>query len=178
MKKRPPDKIVAEDSALFRVAIGDVTPLPDHNRVKLHRAAHQPVLRAFQTTSPVPDSLSDVGAESAADEFLRNGVSRTTLRRLRRGHWPIQDSLDLHGSRSGAACQLLRRFLHDASHAGLRCILVIHGKGLNSPEGEPVLRKLARHWLAQHPNVLAFCDAQPKDGGSGAAIVLIRSKGD
>ena len=98
-----------------------------------------------------------------------------TLRKLRRGGWPIQDSLDLHGNNSDAARKLLQEFLHEAVQHELRCVLVIHGKGLNSQNGEAILRKLTRHWLTQHPRVLGYCDALPKEGGSGAVLVLLKS---
>ena len=102
-------------------------------------------------------------------------MSRMTLRKLRRGTWPIQNSLDLHGNHTDAARILLQAFLHEAKQRELRCVLVIHGKGLNSQGGEAVLRKLARHWLTQHPLVLGYCDALPKEGGSGAVLVLLKS---
>jgi len=98
-----------------------------------------------------------------------------TLRKLRRGSWPIQDRLDLHGNNTDAARSLLQEFLHASIQHGSRCVLVIHGKGMNSKGGEAVLRKLARHWLTQHPQVLAFCNAMPGEGGSGAALVLLKS---
>ncbi len=97
-----------------------------------------------------------------------------TLRKLRRGHWPVQDSLDLHGNNSDTARKLLQEFLHEAVQRGLRCVLVIHGKGTNSRDGEAILRKLARHWLAQYPQVLAYCDATPENGGSGAVLLLLK----
>jgi DNA-nicking Smr family endonuclease len=97
------------------------------------------------------------------------------LRKLRRGGWPVQDYLDLHGNDSDAARKLLQEFLHTASQHELRCVLVIHGKGLNSRGGEAVLRKLTRHWLTQHPLVLGYCDAPPKEGGSGAVLVLLKT---
>ena len=122
-----------------------------------------------------PDVLADSGVQEAPDEYLSNGLSRMTLRKLRRGNWPIQDRIDLHGLNSDAARKLLQEFLHEAAQRELRCVLVIHGKGINSRGGEAVLRKLSRHWLAQHPIVLGFCDAPPGEGGSGAALVLLRS---
>lgn len=106
---------------------------------------------------------------------MRSGLSRMALRKLRRGTWPTQDQLDLHGLNSDAARKLLQEFLHDATQRNYRCVLVIHGKGLNSRGGEAVLRKLARHWLAQHPSVLGFCNAPPADGGSGAVLVLLKA---
>jgi DNA-nicking Smr family endonuclease len=181
VKQPPPSKakkpIKPEDAALFRAAVGEVQPLPDQNRIEPQRPPRKPLLRAPIHPPAIPDTLSDFAAENAPDEFLRNGLSRMTLRRLRRGHWPVQDSLDLHGSSGDAARMLLQEFLHEAAQRGARCVLVIHGKGMNSPGGEAVLRKLTRHWLAQRPDVLAYCDAPPKSGGSGAALVLLKVAG-
>ena len=170
-QKNPPEP---EDAALFRAAVGEVKPLPDRNRIRPQKPPRKPLLRTPAGPPAIPDTLSDSGAENAPDEFLRNGLSRMTLRKLRRGNWPVQDSLDLHGNNSDAARKLLQVFLHEAAQRGLRCVLVIHGKGMNSRGGEAVLRRLTRHWLAQRPEVLAWCDAPPRDGGSGAALVLLK----
>lgn len=168
-------KISPEDAALFRAAVGTVQPLPAQNRITPRPVPRKPLLDRAETPVVIPDTLSDFAAENAADEFLSNGLSRMTLRKLRRGTWPIQDSLDLHGNNSDAARLLLQAFLHEATQRSLRCVLVIHGKGLNSRDGQAVLRKLTRHWLTQHPQVLAYCDATPRDGGSGAVLVLLKT---
>jgi DNA-nicking Smr family endonuclease len=177
-------RISPEDAALFRAAIGEVKPLAEIDRIAPQVAARKPVLRRTgmdRQTSPSrqsgtpADTLSDFAPEDTAEDYLGNGLSRMTLRKLRRGTWPAQDSLDLHGNTSEAARRLLQQFLQDATNRGLRCVLVIHGKGLNSQDGEAVLRKLTRHWLIQHPRVLAFCNAQPRDGGSGAVVVLLKT---
>lgn len=183
MKKEADSKtgrISPEDAALFRAAVGKVKPLPEIDRLAPQVAARKPVLRRAgndrQTPASSPaDTLSDFAPEITADDYLGNGLSRMTLRKLRRGTWPVQDSLDLHGNTSDAARKLLQQFLQEATLRGLRCVLVIHGKGLNSQDGEAVLRKLTRHWLTQHPLVLAFCNAQPRDGGSGAVVVLLKT---
>lgn len=169
-----PSQEFPDDTALFRAAIGEVQPMPVQNCIEPQKPQNRPLHRSSALPPAISDTLSDFAAENAPDEFLRNGISRLTLRKLRRCHWPIEDSLDLHGNTSGAARMLLQEFLRDASQHGLRSVLVIHGKGLNSQEGEAVLRKLARHWLSQHPLVLAFCNARPAEGGSGAVLVLLK----
>ena len=168
-------RISPEDAALFRAAIGTVQPLPAQNRITPRPGPRKPLLDRPETPAAIPDTLSDFAAENAADEFLSNGLSRMTLRKLRRGSWPVQDSIDLHGNNSDAARKLLQAFLHEATQRSLRSVLVIHGKGLNSRDGKAVLRKLTRHWLTQHPQVLAYCDATPRDGGSGAVLVLLKT---
>ena len=143
MNKPPPQE--TEDAALFRAAVGEVQPLPEQNRIEPHRPPRKSLPRAPASPPAIPDTLSDFAAGNAPDEFLRNGLSRMTLRKLRRGHWPVQDSLDLHGNSSDAARKLLQEFLHEVAQRGLRCVLVIHGKGMNSPGGAAVLRRLTRH---------------------------------
>ena len=99
-----------------------------------------------------------------------------TLRKLRRGEWPLQDELDLHGLNSDAARQLLVEFLHDSTQRGLRCVNVIHGKGWRSEGRDGILKVHTRHWLTQHPQVLAFCEAPPNAGGGGAVWVLLEKQ--
>jgi DNA-nicking Smr family endonuclease len=187
--KNQTGKIAPEDAALFRAAVGEVKPLAEQNRITPRSAPRKPLLHPPVSPLAIPDTLSDgcpaqsssdfaapdFAYRDAPDEFLSNGLSRMALRKLRRGTWPIQDSLDLHGNNSDAARKLLQEFLHEATQRKLRCVLVIHGKGLNSPGGEALLRRLTRHWLSQHQQVLGYCDAPSKDGGSGAALVLLKT---
>src|SRR5208282_1409052 len=90
------------------------------------------------------ESLSDEFDSATlldADEKLwwcRSGVSSDVVRKLRRGHWVIQDELDLHGARRDEARELLAQFIHDSARRGLRCLRVIHGKGLGSVDRQPV----------------------------------------
>lgn len=179
-----PDQLEPEDAALFRAAVGAVKPLPQQNRITPQKPPRRPFLRSPAFREPIPDTLSDgypaksfsdFAAEDAPAEYLGNGLSHMTLRKLRRGTWPIQDRLDLHGNNSDAARRLLQEFLHAARQQALRCVLVIHGKGMNSRGGEAVLKMRVRHWLIQHPLVLAYCDALPKDGGSGAVLLLLKA---
>lgn len=177
MKKSlpPPQETDPDDAALFRAAVGDVKPLPQQNRILPQPAPRKPFRHSATVPNSIPDMLSDFAPEETADEYLGNGLSRMTLRKLRRGFWPVQDRLDLHGLNTDAARRLLQEFLHEAMQREARCVLVVHGKGMNSRGGEAVLRKLTRHWLTQHPHVLAWCDAPPQEGGSGAVLVLLKT---
>jgi DNA-nicking Smr family endonuclease len=173
--KNNTEKLAPEDAALFRATVGKVEPLADQNRIVPQTRPRRPMLPPSAAEPTIPDTLSDHGAEDAPTEFMRNGLSRMALRKLRRGVWPIQDTLDLHGNHRDAARKLLQEFLLEATQRQMRCVLVIHGKGTNSRDGEAVLRKLARHWLTQHPQVMGFCDAPPGQGGSGAVLVLLKN---
>lgn len=120
-----------------------------------------------------PISLQDRLEGGDEPTYLRTGLALSVLRDLRRGRWIIQDELDLHGLNRDEARALLAGFLAEALKHGIRCVRVIHGKGLGSPGREAVLRKLVRGWLAQRIEVLAYCQAKPQDGGEGAVIVLL-----
>lgn len=119
-----------------------------------------------------PDSIE--GGEELF--FSRPGVPVAALRKLKRGGWAIQAELDLHGLRSDEARLALAEFLHACARRDCRCVRIVHGKGLGSRNREPVLKHKLRHWLMQRDDVLAFCQARPTDGGSGAAIVLLKSR--
>lgn len=128
------------------------------------------------------DSLSDapaweLGLEDGDElQFLRNGLSAQHLRKLRRGHWVVQDHLDLHGLTVPESRQLLAGFLSHCLREGLRCVRIVHGKGLRSPNREPILKKKVAGWLMQRDEVLAYCQAPAAAGGGGAVLVLLRGK--
>jgi DNA-nicking Smr family endonuclease len=104
-------------------------------------------------------------------------MSPQVLRKLRSGFWAVQDELDLHGLRSEEARELLAQFLTGALRRGQRCLRVIHGKGWRSQNNEPVLKRKVAAWLRQRAEVLAYCEARPAEGGSGAVVVLLQARG-
>jgi DNA-nicking Smr family endonuclease len=181
-KRQSKDEPADNPAEEFLEAVRDVQPLPDPGRV-VH--APKPVTpipfqRQEDDRQVLRDSLSDqvepdLELESGEElAFVRPGISPQVLRRLRSGRWATQDQLDLHGSRSEEARTLLADFLAHAVKRGHRCVIVVHGKGLGSINREPVLKRKLAHWLAQRNEVLAFCQARPADGGSGAAVVLLK----
>jgi DNA-nicking Smr family endonuclease len=171
MKEKP-----EQDTDLFRQVLEGVTPLAPTDRITPTPKSRKIPVRTGTSSTEVADTLSDHGAgDIAITEFLRPGLNRLTLRKLRHGEWRIQDELDLHGLNSDTARKLLAAFLHDATQRGLRCVNVIHGKGWRSEGRDGILKVLTRHWLAQHPLVLAFCEAPPQAGGSGAVWVLLKA---
>lgn len=107
------------------------------------------------------------------------GMQASQLRRLRAGQIRPEFSIDLHGLRADEARRQVHAELSDAVAEGVRCVMVIHGKGLRSADG-PVLRQGLAEWLADpqlHHCVLAFAPAQQEDGGRGASYVLLRRRG-
>ena len=83
----------------------------------------------------------------------------------------------LHGMTRDEARLALAEFLCRCLREGRRCVRLIHGKGLGSPGGVGVLKQLSRGWLAQREEILAFCQALPHQGGSGALVILLRVGG-
>jgi DNA-nicking Smr family endonuclease len=171
------------EAELFRRSIGDVSPLADTNKVISHGPRPLPIARQHlaDEQAALQESLSDefnVDTLLDTDEalsFARNGIGPDTVRKLRRGHWVIQDQLDLHGMRRDEAREALTQFLREAQRRGQRCVRIIHGKGLGSVNREPVLKSKVRNWLVQKEEVIAFCQARAADGGAGALVVLLKA---
>ena len=97
------------------------------------------------------------------------------LRKLRGGHWVAEDNLDLHGMNRVEAAAAVAAFLRRCLARRLRCVRIVHGKGLGSRNREPVLKAKLRKWLALRDEVLAFCQAPAADGGGGAVLVLLKT---
>lgn len=181
-KKRPPP-LTEADRVLFREAVADAVPL-QHDR---HHEEPEPLpaiprQRQLDESHALHESLHGPalldlhleGGDEAA--WLRPGLASSVLRDLRRGRWVVQDHLDLHGCTRDEARQQVTEFIAHALTHGLRCVRIVHGKGLGSPGREPILKRLVQGWLAQNRDILAFCQSRAAEGGAGAAIALLRAK--
>ncbi|HUW36707.1 MAG TPA: Smr/MutS family protein [Rhodocyclaceae bacterium] len=177
MAKQPP----ADDIALFREAVADAVPLVS-DRVHHEPPPPPPIPRQrrrdeaaalVETLAPAPLEVLLEGGDELA--YLKPGLPRTLLRDLRRGRWVTQDQLDLHGLNRDEAREMLAQFVLESLAHRHRCLRIVHGKGLRSPGREPVLKELVRNWLANRPEVLAYCQARAADGGAGAVIVLLKA---
>jgi DNA-nicking Smr family endonuclease len=167
-------------------AFADVYKMPPTRRAAMARPRPAPIAR--QRIADDADALatSKFGAEPAREfweigqehevgqTFVRRGVGTDVLTKLRRGHWSVQSDIDLHGHSIDEAHDALADFLDDARQHGYRCVRVIHGKGLTSPNKEPVLKGKVRRWLSHWDDVLAYCEAPRHAGGGGAVLVLLR----
>ena len=170
------------EQQLFSRSVGPVTPLRNPNRARLrqHRPPPLPVQHWLDEERVLLESISDdfdVSTLLDTDDqlsFRRPGIGVEVTRRLRSGHWSIQRHLDLHGLRVDDAREALGEFIRHAHKIGLRCVRVVHGKGLGSPGKSPVLKGRVQRWLVQKNEVLAFVQARPMDGGAGALVVLLQ----
>jgi DNA-nicking Smr family endonuclease len=167
---------------LFSRSVGTVTPLRNPNvaRLRKHLPPPLPVQHWLDEERVLLESISDdfdVSTLLDTDDqlsFRRPGIGVEVTRRLRSGHWSIQRQLDLHGLRVDEAREALGDFIRQAHKIGLRCVRVVHGKGLGSPGKSPVLKGRVQRWLVQKNEVLAFVQARPMDGGAGALVVLLQ----
>jgi DNA-nicking Smr family endonuclease len=179
-----------EDVELFRRAMRDVRPLKGSARAeglrrrptaraRFARAERAAVLReSLESAGPAPTSNAgiDLYEVQPGDELLfhRTGVPETILRRLRRGLYRVDYEIDLHGLTAPEAGTRLTALLREARQRGLRCIRIIHGKGLRSGTRGPVLKNAVNAQLRRTDAVLAFASARPRAGGTGATLVLLR----
>lgn len=172
----------------FRIEVADAIPLPPPNLAQHVLRKPKPIARQRQRDEQqvMHDTLHDPfdctlpgikDAAAAGNEllFVRPGIPNATVRKLKRGGWMLRAELDLHGMNGDESRMALAVFLHDCGRRELRCVRIIHGKGLGSRNREPVLKHKVRHWLMQREDVLAFCQARQVDGGAGAVVVLLKS---
>jgi DNA-nicking Smr family endonuclease len=170
------------DKDLFLKAAGPVKALQQPPKAVLKKEPPRPIplQRQLDEQAALQEALSDAFDASTlldTDEHLsyrRPGVGPDVTRKLRRGDWAIQRQLDLHGLRTDEAREQLGQFIREAHRQGLRCVRVVHGKGLGSPGKTPVLKGRVQSWLAQKKEVLAFVQARPAEGGAGALVVLLQ----
>ena len=139
----------------FRKAVADVKPLKHKKRVALKAPAPAPVPHQHRRDEAAALAESLAGPLSADDaletgeelSYLRDGMARETLRKLRRGHWSIQDGIDLHGLNRDQAAAIVVDFLDQCLARGLRCVRIVHGKGLG------ILKAKLGKWLPQRDEI-------------------------
>lgn len=167
-----------DDAALFRAAIGPVRVLPEADSAP-QKPKPRPAARMRERDEDAARdefrlALDELPLQAGdALRYRRDEVPPRVLQRLARGDYAAQDEIDLHLADLVGAETLLRRFLREAIDDGLGCVRVIHGKGLNSPDGVPLLKNLVDRMLRQRADVLAFHSAPAAQGGTGAVLVLL-----
>ena len=174
-------KRIEAEKNLFVRAVGQVALLPTSNTAQIPKLPRAPVATQLKIDEAkvIHDSLSDEFDVSTlldtddALSFRRPSVGPEVTRKLRKGDWAIQREIDLHGLRSDEARLALTTFIREAHKYGIRCVRVVHGKGLGSPGKTPVLKSKVHSWLVQKNQVMAFVQAKPAEGGAGALVVLL-----
>jgi DNA-nicking Smr family endonuclease len=175
MKKKPPSEETGkkQDNPSFSDLMSDVEPLSGGSKRARPRAKKPSSTPRKEDPQPIVFQRFDLGEEQAG---LAPGIDKAHLTKLKGGHFPPEDRIDLHGLIADEARVRVRDFLKRAWREKKRCVLIVHGRGHHS-EGEAVLRQDLPDWLAQigvGELVMAFSSAQPKDGGVGASYILLR----
>ncbi len=172
-----------DDAALFRSAIGEVTPIRPVEPAATGKPKPKP--RARMAERDESEALGEFARLlrsntplEAGDSvsYRRDNLPPRMFQRLKRGQYSVQDELDLHGASAAQAENLLRQFLLEARAHEHGCVRIIHGKGLQSDGGAPVLKNLVDRMLRQRNDVLAFHSAPPTQGGTGAVLVLLANR--
>lgn len=169
---------------LFANSVGTVKPLSNKPKATSKTKPPEPVpfQRQRDDQAVLRESLSDeFDVETLLDiddalSFRRPGIGTDVTKKLRQGVWSIQRQVDLHNLRTEEARDALGAFIREAHKHGMRCVRVVHGKGLGSPGKEPVLKAKVKSWLIQKQEVLAFVQAKPAEGGAGALVVLLKPR--
>ena len=154
---------------LFRKSVTGVIPLRNQDSRGI---PNKP--RSTSTTPDVDPIVGPGKVDLDGDLFYRSGVQKRKLRELRRGRLKIADILDLHGYTQLSTPAAITNFLASYSNSDNQCVMIITGKGRNSPDRVSVVRATALETLRKHPRVLAYCCSQPVDGGHGAFYILLR----
>ena len=154
---------------LFRKSVTGVIPLRNQDSRGI------PNKPRSNSTTPDVDPIAGPGkVDLDGDLFYRSGVQKRKLRELRRGRLKIADILDLHGYTQVSTPAAITNFIASCSNSDNQCVMIITGKGRNSPDRVSVVRATALETLRKHPRVLAYCCSQPADGGHGAFYILLR----
>ena len=173
---------MANKDDTYLSAVKDVNPLKIKSKtIDVSAKKPKPIPRKLieDENKALLDSLSDEysSREIDSDEnasYLRGGHSPDIVKKLKKGYWTIQGTIDLHGLVSEEAKEYVVNFIQECKKKKVRCIRIIHGKGYGSINKEPVLKKKVRNWLCQKDEVIAFAEAPKHDGGSGVVIVLLK----
>lgn len=182
----PPNPEPMDEDAILREAYAGVRRFDDgggnHRMPVVPEVTHAVVSEEAEVLAALSDLVSGVGAFDLTEteeyiEGARVGLDPRLLSRLRRGEFAVQDHIDLHGMIQPDAKHALREFVLKSVGKGVRTVLVVHGRGLGSPGGRPVLKHATAQWLSHGEigaHVHAFATSRPQDGGAGAMYVLLR----
>ena len=168
-----------DDGDLFRSTVGKVKPIKsDRQLLDVPRPKPKARFSRADERAALFESLhgpDDVELETGDEiSYKQPGLQQSTFKKLRRGKFAVEAEIDLHGMITHDAASALQDFLDQCISRGLRCVRVIHGKGLGSGDRGPVLKNKVCKWLKRHPAILAYCSTVRAQGGTGAVYVLLK----
>lgn len=167
-----------DEKSLFRLAVGDATPLPScSSKVHLQKSPALKAKQAVAESEPTNFLISGYIDVLPLDEPLmhtQDGIQQGVLDKLRQGKYSLDASLNLMRKPVAVCRDNLFEFMLQAQHDHLRNLLLIHGKGRDDDSHANIIRSYLARWLPQFESVQAFCVAQPAHGGHGACYVALK----
>jgi len=176
-------KLSKADKEAFALAVDDVKPLKKSDQVILPKP--KPKAKAIFTREDekrvleeaIESDIQEAEYQSGAViAYSQPGVQKSILRKLRRGDFSIQKECDLHGMIASDAKKHLQEFLLFCQKENLRCVRIIHGKGMRSGHTGPVIKPMVNRVLRKLDSVIAFHSAKREAGGTGAVVVLLKRR--
>ncbi len=179
-----PEQKRISDEELFIDAMREVREIAEFRKIPFRCRGAAPVRRSVSRDDEALRAVADIvrgkGSLNLPDtqeyvEWVGPSYKADIIRKLREGRFSVQDCLDLHGLILEEAKEEVDRFLAESRERRLRCVKIIHGRGLRSPSG-PVLKEAVIQWLAcrHRKKIIAFVTARQCDGGLGALYVLLK----
>ena len=183
-KTKQDDKITEEELQFFRDEVSDIRPLVTEKRIETvkkppslrpirNHHAHDLEEQSGLEMMSDPVDLQDAVVEDVLF-FARSGIQQKVQKKLRRGEFPVEDELDLHGYTVIEAKIAIQDFISECKRRKIRYARIIHGKGYRSEQKIPILKTHVAYWLPQHKDVMAYSSALPNDGGTGALYVILK----
>ncbi len=182
MKKR--SDLEKDEITLFRDVIADVAPIKQ-DKIPPHRASSKqnPVfvgkkhkqnkdIRQAAASFHFSDGFEAHFSATGPLKYVKPGCDTHEVKRLRRGEYPPDLILDLHGCNKEQAKLEIAALIHAAQKQHCHCVCVVHGLGAH------ILKNQVPNWLVQHPAVEGFHQAPLEWGGKGALLVLIEQSDD
>ena len=178
------------DEDLFQLAMRDVIPIKDNKNRRVKHLVNKkgsPNL-FFRQNKNEEEEFSNLMKDSSAwdvsfsDEYMEgavSGVGPKIMKKLKRGEFSVQDYIDLHSLTKKEAETVVGKFIINSHNKGMRCVLIVHGRGLGSLNHQPTIKRELPVWFRRgmlKKIVLAFVTARPCDGGAGALYVLLKKR--
>lgn len=174
---------MTDDRRMFDEEMAGVNPLQLEGRVVLNKRGSSEhsyaARRAAALASAVKHNYLSASEVDLLDpysllEYRCDGVQNGVFRKFKQGKYALEARLDLHKMTVDQARREVFEFIHDAEEAGLRTVMIVHGRGLSSSGKAAVLKSYVNVWLPEFASVLGFCSAQPREGGAGAVYVMLK----
>lgn len=176
----PGDDEQGDDSGSFADLIGETKPIA-RGPARVERTAPRPKTSRTKGSSETSTQSSSFRWPDREEPRLAAapGVSDSQILALGRGDPEPEETIDLHGLRRDSGGRVLADRIASARARGLRCLVVVHGRGQRSGTGEAVLRDAVPGWLTKSEcakHLLGFAPAPNRHGGEGAMLVLLRKR--